>query len=117
MTADANLSWERVEIRVLKGLYTPDTNSAVPYGKADREATFQLDSNGTIKGGYTGLDADVNDANSCGGGICSYKGVLPAIYSMLSSNGIPMTAWLPASIGHNSSLAHITWTGRSCWKQ
>ena len=106
-----------MEIQVVKGLYTPDSNSAVPYVKADREATFQLDSNGTIKGGYTGLDADVTDANSCGGGICSYKSVLSAIYLMLSRNGVPMAARPPASIGHNSSLAHITWAGVDSWKQ
>ena len=37
--ADANLSRERVEIRVVQGLYTPDSNSAVPYGKADKRRT------------------------------------------------------------------------------
>jgi len=41
-----------VEIRVAKGIYTPDSNSTDPNGSGDREATFQLISGVTLKGGY-----------------------------------------------------------------
>jgi parallel beta-helix repeat protein len=43
------------EIRVAQGTYTPDRNSAHPNGSGDREATFQLISGVTIKGGYAGF--------------------------------------------------------------
>ena len=53
--ADANSSAKPVEIRVAEGIYTPDSNSAVPNGTGDREATFQLINGVTIKGGYAGF--------------------------------------------------------------
>jgi hypothetical protein len=48
-------AWSGDEIRVAKGIYTPDSNSADPNGSGDREATFQLINGVTIKGGYAGF--------------------------------------------------------------
>ncbi|KPL23605.1 MAG: hypothetical protein AMJ75_05755 [Phycisphaerae bacterium SM1_79] len=59
--ADANTSAKPVEIHVAEGIYTPDSNSAVPNGSGDRTATFQLINGVTIKGGYAGFgEADPN---------------------------------------------------------
>ncbi len=55
--ADANSSEKPVEIRVAQGVYTPDSNSAVPNGSGDREASFQLVNGVTLKGGYAGAGA------------------------------------------------------------
>jgi parallel beta-helix repeat protein/predicted outer membrane repeat protein len=52
--ADANSSPKPVEIRVAEGIYTPDSNSAEPNGTGDREATFKLINEVTLKGGYAG---------------------------------------------------------------
>ena len=52
------------EIRVAQGIYTPDCNSAISDGTGDREATFQLRSNISLKGGYAGfgqIDPDARD--------------------------------------------------------
>ena len=46
-----------VEIHVAQGVYTPDSNSTYPDGTGDREATFQLISGVTTKGGYAGFGA------------------------------------------------------------
>ena len=54
--ADANSSPKPVEIRVAQGVYTPDSNSAVPEGTGDREATFQLINGLSLIGGYAGFD-------------------------------------------------------------
>ena len=47
-------AWSGDEIRVAQGVYIPDQNSANPGGSGDREATFQLITGVTIKGGYAG---------------------------------------------------------------
>jgi len=52
---DANSIGEPVEIRVADGIYTPDSNSAVPDGTGDRTATFELINGVTIKGRYVGF--------------------------------------------------------------
>jgi hypothetical protein len=52
---DANSADKPVEVRVARGIYAPDSNSAVPDGTGDREATFQLINGATIKGGYAGV--------------------------------------------------------------
>lgn len=52
------------EIRVAEGIYYPDANSANPAGTRNREATFQLTSAVTLKGGYAGFgqpDPDARD--------------------------------------------------------
>ena len=62
--ADANSAEKPVEIRVAQGIYIPDRNSDSPDGTGDREATFKLINDVTIKGGYAGistLDPDVRD--------------------------------------------------------
>jgi hypothetical protein len=61
---DANSSAKPVEIQVAEGIYTPDTNSADPYGNGDRTATFQLTNGVSIKGGYAGFgEPDPNARN------------------------------------------------------
>ncbi|MBA7619896.1 hypothetical protein ES703_27238 [subsurface metagenome] len=61
---DANSAVKPVEIRVAEGIYTPDSNSAVPGGSGDREATFQLINGVTLKGGYAGFgQPDANARN------------------------------------------------------
>jgi parallel beta-helix repeat protein len=62
--ADANHLEKPVEILVAQGTYTPDRNSTVPDGTGDREATFQLINDVVIKGGFSGLDADVRDVEA-----------------------------------------------------
>lgn len=52
---DANSSEKPTEIRVAQGAYTPDSNSAVPDGTGDRQATFQLLNGVTLNGGYAGF--------------------------------------------------------------
>jgi len=52
---DANSSEKPVEIHVGQGVYQPDRSSAEPNGTGDREATFQLISGVTLKGGYAGF--------------------------------------------------------------
>ena len=62
----ANRSAMCHEIRIAKGTYTPDSNSANPNGSGDRNATFQLLDNVTIKGGYGGFgesDPNLRDPN------------------------------------------------------
>jgi predicted outer membrane repeat protein len=44
-----------VEIRVAQGVYTPDSNSVIPDGTGDREATFQLANDISLLGGYAGI--------------------------------------------------------------
>ncbi len=51
--ADANLFEKPIEIRVAQGMYKPDRGAAQTAG--NREATFQLISGVTLKGGYAGL--------------------------------------------------------------
>ena len=61
---DANCSEKPVEIRVAQGVYKPDRSAAEPNGTGDREATFQLLSGVTLKGGYAGfsqLDPNARD--------------------------------------------------------
>jgi predicted outer membrane repeat protein len=53
--ADANSSQKPAEVRVAQGIYTPDSNSAVPHGTGDREATFHLINGVAIKGAYAGI--------------------------------------------------------------
>ena len=55
--ADANSAEKPVEIRIAQGLYTPDSDSAVPDGTGDRAATFRLINGVTLKGGYAGCGA------------------------------------------------------------
>jgi len=52
---DANSSEKPVEIRVAQGVYKPDRSGPEPNGTGDREATFQLISGVTLKGGYAGF--------------------------------------------------------------
>lgn len=60
--ADANTAEKPVESRVAQGLYTPDSNSAVPDGTGNREATFRLINGVTLKGGYAGFgEPDPNE--------------------------------------------------------
>jgi hypothetical protein len=50
------------EVRVAEGIYTPDSNSAIPNGSGDRTATFQLISGVTMEGGYAGFgEPDPNE--------------------------------------------------------
>jgi len=44
------------EIWVAQGIYTPDSNSVVPDGTGERDATFQLKSGVAVYGGYAGFD-------------------------------------------------------------
>lgn len=63
--ADANLADEPVEIWVARGVYTPDSNSAVPDGTGDRKATFQLINGVSLMGGYAGYGApDANERDA-----------------------------------------------------
>lgn len=65
--ADADFSAKPVEIRVAQGVYTPDSNSAVPDGTGNREATLQLISGVTVNGGYAGfveVDPNVIDVDA-----------------------------------------------------
>jgi hypothetical protein len=50
--ADANTSAKPVEIHVAQGTYKPDLGAGITPG--DREATFQLINDVTLKGGYAG---------------------------------------------------------------
>lgn len=50
------------EIRVAQGTYNPDRDEANPEGTADREATFLLVHDVTLKGGYAGIGAEDPDA-------------------------------------------------------
>jgi len=59
--ADANASTKPVEIRVAQGIYIPDEDTLHPDGTSDREATFQLINNVTLKGGYAGFGATSPD--------------------------------------------------------
>ena len=52
---DANSSGKPVEIRIARGVYTPDSNSAEPNGSGNRKATFQLQKGVILKGGYAGF--------------------------------------------------------------
>jgi len=59
--ADANSAEKPVEIRVAQGIYKPDEDTLHPEGTGDREATFHLINDVTLKGGYTGFsEADPN---------------------------------------------------------
>jgi hypothetical protein len=60
---DANASTKPVQIRVAQGVYKPDRNTAAPNGTGNREATFQLISGVTLKGGYAGFGHP--DPNAC----------------------------------------------------
>lgn len=51
---DAESSGDVNEIRAAQGVYTPDSNTAVPSGTGDREATFQLVNGVALRGGYAG---------------------------------------------------------------
>jgi uncharacterized repeat protein (TIGR01451 family) len=61
---DASSSSICEEIWVAQGIYNPDADSSHPGGTGDREATFQLISGVTIKGGYAGgSKPDPNERN------------------------------------------------------
>lgn len=51
--ADANSKAKPVEIRVAEGIYTPDIGIGITPG--DRDVSFQLINDVTIKGGYAGI--------------------------------------------------------------
>jgi len=53
--ADANSSLKPIEIRVAQGIYQPDRDILHPNGTWDRQATFQLINDVTLKGGYAGF--------------------------------------------------------------
>jgi len=60
---DANSAEKPVEIRIAQGVYTPDIGIGITPG--DRDASFQLINDVTIKGGYAGIgepDPDVRNA-------------------------------------------------------
>ena len=66
--ADANSSEKPLEIRVAQGVYQPDRSAAEPNGTGDREATFQLISGVSLKGGYAGFGQP--DPNACDVELC-----------------------------------------------
>jgi len=59
--ADANSAEKPVEIWVAQGTYTPDSNSTVPDGTGEREATFQLINGVSIYGGFPSGGAEFGD--------------------------------------------------------
>ena len=60
--ADANSSGESVEIRVAQGTYVPGEDVLHPGGTGDREASFLLVRDLTLKGGYGGFaETDPNE--------------------------------------------------------
>ena len=63
---DANSSEKPVEIRVAQGVYKPDRSAAEPNGTGGREATFQLISGVTLKGGYAGFGQPDPNARDIG---------------------------------------------------
>ena len=67
--ADASLAEKPVEIRVARGVYTPDCDSALPNGSGDKSATFSLLNGVVIYGGFppgggTWNHRDPNDPNN-----------------------------------------------------
>jgi hypothetical protein len=64
--ADANESGKPVAIRVAQGVYTPDSNSVVPDGTGDRNATFQLINGVSLMGGYAGFGEPDPNARDTG---------------------------------------------------
>jgi len=63
---------ESIEIHVAQGVYTPDSNSAIPAGTSDREATFDLINGVSLIGGYAGFsEPDPNDRD-----IVTYETIL-----------------------------------------
>jgi len=52
---DAGASAKPIEIHVATGIYEPDQDALHPEGTCDREATFQLINNVTLRGGYAGF--------------------------------------------------------------
>jgi hypothetical protein len=63
--ADANSSTKPIEIWVAQGTYRPDEDTLHPGGTGNREATFQLISGVTLKGGYAGFgEPDPNERNT-----------------------------------------------------
>ena len=66
--ADAETADKPIEIRVAQGIYTPNRNSTSPDGTGNRNATFQLINNVTIKGGFAGFnetDPNARDIEAC----------------------------------------------------
>jgi len=66
--ADTETADKPIEIRVAQGIYTPDRNSTSPDGTGNRNATFQLINNVTIKGGFAGFnetDPNARDIEAC----------------------------------------------------
>lgn len=62
--ADANTSGDVNEIRVVHGVYTPDSNTAVPSGTGSYYSRFKLISGVAIRGGYAGYgEPDPNARN------------------------------------------------------
>ena len=62
--ADANFSEKPVEIRIAQGIYRPDEDTLHPDGTGERQATFQLISGVSLKGGCAGFgepDPDARD--------------------------------------------------------
>ena len=59
--ADADSGAKPAEIRIAQGVYKPDRSTEEPNGTGDRNATFYLIDNVTIKGGFAGFgQADPN---------------------------------------------------------
>jgi hypothetical protein len=65
-------AWSGDEIRVARGRYVPDQNSANPSGSGDRGATFQLKNGVAVTGGYAGVGETYPDARD----IAAYETVL-----------------------------------------
>jgi parallel beta-helix repeat protein len=60
---DANSAEKPVEIRVAQGIYKPDRGAGIT--PSDKEATFQIINNVTLKGGYAGVgEPDPNIRNN-----------------------------------------------------
>jgi len=70
--ADANSSSKPIEVWVAQGIYRPDRSATEPSGSGDRNATFHLIDNVTIKGGFAGYGQTDPNAR----GIEEYKTVL-----------------------------------------
>ncbi|MCK4887758.1 MAG: right-handed parallel beta-helix repeat-containing protein [Planctomycetes bacterium] len=117
------------EIMVAQGSYTPDSNSAVPDGSGDREATFQLINGVVIKGGYAGFgeadpnsrdielyetilsgDLDGNDANVSAAWLHREPTMGENSYHVVTSDGTDITAVLDGFTisGGNGNIEDFT---------
>jgi hypothetical protein len=106
--AYANSLEKPVEIRVGQGIYTPDSNSAVPDGTGDREATFQLINGVAIKGAYAGIGETDPNARD----VATYESVLSGD---LAGNDIDGDKpedllWEPSRAENSYHVVTASWT-------